>query len=188
MKMFLKRSFWAMLTVYLALWLVISLVAGVILEDYKDVINASLGLTGFRTETINTGVEEDLEYFKSNYIQVDENGDPIYVIDENGYKHQVYDDIALKADAVQKAYQVQREGSTILWNNADNGLPLAEGDKVSLFSHSSADWVYSGFGSGIANTTGSSNMNKALTNAGLSVNKTLWDFYRSGAGKSYIRD
>ena len=54
MKMFLKRSFWAMLTIYLALWLVISMVAGVILEDYKNVINSSLGLTGYRTETITT--------------------------------------------------------------------------------------------------------------------------------------
>lgn len=188
MKMFLKRSFWAMLTVYLALWLVISLVAGVILEDYKNVINAALGLTGFRTETINTGVEEDLEYFKSNYIQVDENGDPIYVTDENGYKHQVYDDAELHKAAIEKAYQVQREGSTILWNSDDNGLPLNPGDKVSLFSHSSVDWVYSGFGSGGANTTSSNDMKEALNNAGLSVNNTLWNFYKSGAGKGYVRD
>ena len=188
MKMFLKRSFWAMLTVYVALWLVVSLVAGVILEDFKNVINSSLGLTGYRTETIDTGVEEDLEYFKSKYVQYNEDGTIKYVTEENGYTHQVYDDVALREAAIAKAYQVQREGSTILWNNADNGLPLAEGNKVSLFSHSSVDWVYSGFGSGRANTSGSADMKKALTNAGLSVNTTLWDFYKSGAGKDYVRD
>ena len=188
MKMFLKRSFWAMLTVYLALWLVIAMVAGVILEDYKNVINGSLGLTGYRTETIDTGVEEDLEYFKSKYVQYDADGNILYVTDENGYTHQVYDDVALRQAAIEKAYQVQREGSTILWNNADNGLPLAQGNKVSLFSHSSVAWVHSGFGSGRANTSGSNDMKKALTNAGLSVNDTLWNFYKSGAGKDYVRD
>ena len=188
MKMFLKRSFWAMLTIYVALWLVVSLVAGVILEDYKNVINGSLGLTGYRTETIDTGEEEDLEYFKSKYVQYDADGNVLYVTDENGYTHQVYDDAALREAAIAKAYQVQREGSTILWNNADNGLPLAEGNKVSLFSHSTVDWVYSGFGSGRANTTGSKNMKDALKNAGLSVNETLWNFYKTGAGKDYVRD
>ena len=187
MKMFLKRSFWAMLTAYVALWLVVSLVAGVILEDFKNVINSSLGLTGYRTETITTE-GEDLEYFKSKYVQYNEDGTIKYVTDENGYTHQVYDDAALREAAIAKAYQVQREGSTILWNNADNGLPLAEGNKVSLFSHSTVDWVYSGFGSGRSNTTGSKNMKDALKNAGLSVNETLWNFYKTGAGKDYVRD
>ena len=128
MKMFLKRSFWAMLTIYLALWLVISMVAGIILEDYKNVINSSLGLTGYRTETITTE-GEDLEYFKSKFVQYDADGNILYVTDENGYTHQVYDDVALREAALEKAYQVQREGSTILWNT-ENGLPLAEGNKV----------------------------------------------------------
>ena len=188
MKMFLKRSFWAMLTVYIALWLVISLVAGVILEDFKNVINSSLGLTGYRTEIIDTGVEEDLEYFKSKYVQYNEDGSIKYVTEENGYTHQVYDDKALREAAIEKAYQVQREGTTILWNSDTNGLPLADGNKVSLFSHSSVDWVYSGFGSGRSNTTGSKNMKDALKNAGLSVNETLWNFYKTGAGKDYVRD
>ena len=186
MKMFLKRSFWAMLTIYLALWLVISMVAGIILEDYKNVINSSLGLTGYRTETITTE-GEDLEYFKSKYVQYDADGNILYVTDENGYTHQVYDDVALREAALEKAYQVQREGSTILWNT-ENGLPLAEGNKVSLFSHSSVAWVYSGFGSGAVWTSGSSDMKKAFNNAGLSVNDTLWNFYKSGEGKDYTRE
>lgn len=186
MSIFTKKSAWALLSVYMCLWLVIVMVAGGILDGYKNVINATLGLTGYRTETIVTE-GEDLEYFKSNFVQRDEDGNVIYTTDEDGYVHELYDDVALRAAALEKANQVQREGTTILWNSDKNGLPLSEGDKVSLFSHSTVDWVYSGGGSGGARTSGASDMKKALTNAGLSVNNTLWDFYKSGAGKDYIR-
>ena len=183
---FLKKSFWAMLSLYMCLWLIIALVAGSVLDSFKNVINATLGLTGYRTETIVTE-GEDLEYFKSKYVQYNEDGSIKYVTDDDGYTHQVYDDVALRAAALEKASQVQREGTTILWNNDDSGLPLEKGDKVSLFSRSTVDWVYSGGGSGGARTNGASDMKKALTNAGLSVNNTLWDFYKSGVGKDYVR-
>ncbi len=186
MKVFYKKSIWVMLTIYLSLWLAATLVAGVILDGYKKTINATLGLTGYRTETITTE-GEDLEYFKSDYVQKDANGNVLYTTDENGYRHQVYDDAALKRVALQKARQVQREGTTILWNSATNGLPLAKGNKVSLFSHSSVDWVYGGQCSGRPRVVGASNMKTALTNAGLTVNNTLWNFYASGAGSSYKR-
>lgn len=183
---FLKKSFWAMLSIYMCLWLAISVVAGTVLDSYKNVINATLGLTGYRTETITTE-GEDLEYFKSNYVKYNEDGTIQYVTDEDGYTHQVYDDASLRNDALAKADQVQREGTTILWNSVETGLPLEKGDKVSLFSRSTVDWVYSGGGSGNARTNGASDMKKALTNAGLSVNTTLWDFYKSGVGKDYVR-
>ena len=184
--MFLKKSFWAMLSIYMCLWLVIAMVAGSVLDSYKNVINATLGLTGYRTETIVTE-GEDLEYFKSNYVQYNEDGTIKMVTDEDGYTHQVYDDVALRAAALEKASQVQREGTTILWNSDESGLPLEKGDKVSLFSRSTVDWVYSGGGSGGARVNGASDMKKALTNAGLSVNSTLWDFYKTGVGKDYVR-
>ncbi len=184
MKIFPKKSAMVMLTVYVSLWLVIVMIAGNILDGYKNTINAALGLKGYRVET--SSVEgEDLEYFKSDYVKKNEDGSIMYITDENGYKHQVYDDAALRADALEKANQVQREGTTILWNN--DGLPLDKGDKVSLFSHSSVDWVYAGSGSGRAHTSGAADMKKALTNAGLSINDTLWNFYKSGEGKGYTR-
>ena len=70
---FLKKSFWAMLSLYMCLWLIIALVAGSVLDSFKNVINATLGLTGYRTETIITE-GEDLEYFKSDYVKVNEDG------------------------------------------------------------------------------------------------------------------
>ena len=187
MNIFPKKSTMVMLTAYMSLWLVVVMIAGNILDGYTNTINTALGLKGYRVETSN--IEgEDLEYFKSNYVQYNEDGSIKYVTDENGYTHQAYDDAALRADAIEKANQVQREGTTILWNSDDNGLPLDKGDKVSLFSHSSVDWVYSGGGSGTARTNGASDMKKALTNAGLEINSTLWNFYKTGAGKDYVRN
>ena len=187
MNIFRKKSIWVLMTVYMSLWLAAVMLGGIILNDYKNVINATLGLSGIRTEILDTGADEDLEYFKSDYVQYDADGNVLYTTDKDGYKHQVYDDKALRKAALEKANQVQREGTTILWNSDDNGLPLEKGDKVSLFSHSTVDWVYSGGGSGNARTNGASDMKKALTNAGLSVNSTLWDFYKSGEGSSYTR-
>ena len=180
-----KKSFWALMTVYMSIWLVIVMVAGTVLEDYKMLINGILGLPGYRVENVATE-DEDLEHFKSKFVKKDANGNVIYVTDADGYVHQAYDDDALLKASTEKAMQVQREGTTILWNSDDNGLPLSEGDKVSLFSHSSVAWGYSGGGSGKAFK--GDNMKDALTKAGLSVNGTLWDFYSKGAGKDYVRD
>lgn len=186
MKIFRKKSVWVLLSSYLCLWLVVALVAGSILESYKGVLNATLGLTGYRTETVSAE-DGDYEYFKSNFVQTDEEGNILYKTDADGYVHQVYDDVALREAALEKANQVQREGTTILWNSETNGLPLEKNDKVSLFSHSSVDWVYSGGGSGGARVNGASDMKEALTAAGLEVNPTLWSFYTTGAGKDYVR-
>ena len=185
MKFLFKRSFWAMITIYVSILLVISMVAGSIMNDYSKVINNALGLKGYRIETTETDEEEDLEYFKSQFVKRDENGEIIYVVDENGYVRQAYDDDALREAAIDKAMQVQREGTTILWNSSDNGLPLEKGDKVSLFSKSSVSWGYSGGGSGAANK--GDDMKTAFTKAGLEVNSTLWDFYKKGPGKDYNR-
>ena len=73
MKMFLKRSFWAMLTIYLAIWLVISLVAGVILEDFKNVINGGVVEKTFRpTEKFEEAFAESM---MSDKVEVSFNGD-----------------------------------------------------------------------------------------------------------------
>ena len=178
MNFIFKRSFWAMLTVYMSVLLVIVMVASGILQDYTKVINNTLGLKGYRVETINTdGEDEDLEYFKSQLVKKDENGNIIYITEDSGYIHQAYDDEALRAAAINKAMQVQREGTTILWNSDSSGLPLSEGDKVSLFSQSTVSWGYSGGGSGAAYK--GNDMKTALTNSGLSINKTLWNFYKN---------
>ena len=185
MKFLQHKSLWVLLTVYLALWLIVAVIAGFITDGLKNTINSALNLTGYRTENVSTE-GQDTEYFKSKYVQKDDGGNVLYKTEENGYKHQVYDDKALIAADIAKADQVQREGTTILWNT-ENGLPLAKGDKVSLLSRSSVDYVYSGRGSAAAYTKGAPTMQTALEDAGLTVNPDLWEFYKTGAGKNYVR-
>ena len=82
--------------------------------------------------------------------------------------------------------QVEAEGATLL-TNVDKALPLKKGAKVSLFSTSSVNIVYGGTGSANVDTSRSDNLKKALEKEGFAVNKTLWDFYETGAAKEYTR-
>ena len=75
------------------------------------------------------------------------------------------------------AEQVEAEGAVLLMNNG--ALPLAKGDKVSAVSHSSVDIVYGGTGSGSVDASSAPTLQQSLTDAGLEVNQTLWDFYLS---------
>lgn len=188
MKVF-KKPLWIALTAVFVVLFVAMMVAGSIANSYRRTINNYFQLPNYRTETILT--EEtaniDREYFKSEFVQYGDDGEPLYVQDEgSGYIHQFYDDRALHDYNTQVALQVQREGTTILWNE-NGGMPLAKGNKVSLFSASSVDYVSSGWGSGAADTSGAPNMYTALSEAGLDVNVRLWQFYNSGAGSKYRR-
>lgn len=80
----------------------------------------------------------------------------------------------------------------VLLENSDapgKGLPLkteaSNKTKVSLFSHSSVDIIAGGTGSGtgVASVT----LKDAFEAQNFEVNKTLWDFYSTGGGKSYKR-
>ena len=75
-------------------------------------------------------------------------------------------------------YQMEAEGAALLMNEND-ALPLSAGSKVSLFSISSVNPVYGGTGSGNVDASKAVNLKDSLTNAGISVNETLWDFYTS---------
>lgn len=182
MKVFKKRSVWCLLTAWVAVWLIIAIIAGVVTTNYVRPINQALGLAGFRTETIvpENGEKIDSEYYKSAFVKKDENGNILY----NDDGMQIYDDAALHKADVEIADRVQREGAAILWNESksgDKGLPLAKNAAVSLFGHSSVAVAYSGSGSGSVYAKASPTMKAAFESAGLSVNDTLWNFYMSKA-------
>ena len=82
-------------------------------------------------------------------------------------------------------YQVEAEGAVLLMNNG--ALPLAAGSKVSTLSSSSVNIVYGGTGSGNVDASAADDLKTALEKSGFSVNPTLWDFYKNGAGSSYNR-
>ncbi len=79
------------------------------------------------------------------------------------------------------------EGEAIvLLHNKNNALPLSASEKkLAVFGQNSVDFVYGGSGSGSVDTSSAPTLKKALERAGYSVNETLWDFYTTGAGKSY---
>ena len=189
-KLFRKRI-WIPTTSVLGFFTLVLTIGTPIAEQYRNTLNTEIfNLESTRIERDETA-DADLEYYKSHYVKKDENGNPLYVTDASGYKHQVYDDEALFNQDQIKAKQVQREGTTILWNNK-NAFPLSESQKLSLFSQSSCNIVLSGSGSGWAMNkyTDSQPINdfkQALEQVGYSVNSTLWNFYKSGDGKSYRR-
>ncbi|MCH3909143.1 MAG: glycoside hydrolase family 3 C-terminal domain-containing protein [Bacilli bacterium] len=76
------------------------------------------------------------------------------------------------------------EGITLLQN--DGSLPLSKGTKISLFSHSSVDPIYTGTGSG-SSSASKTTLKESIIDAGFTLNETLWDFYASGNGSSYVR-
>ena len=82
--------------------------------------------------------------------------------------------------------RTEGEGAVLL-KNENSALPLAAGSKISFFSHSSVDLVYSGTGSGSVDTSTAPSLRKACESRGMSVNDKLWAFYNTGAGSGYTR-
>lgn len=75
------------------------------------------------------------------------------------------------------------EGFVLLYNSEEEnkGLPIASGNKISLFSASSVDLLAGGTGSGVS--TMSSDMKTALNDLGYQINESLWKFYSDNHGK-----
>ncbi len=82
----------------------------------------------------------------------------------------------LEAAGKAVAEQVAAEGIVMLLNNG--ALPLASDAKVSTVSHSSVDIITCGTGSADIDTSGAPSLKEALEEVGLTVNPTLWDFYK----------
>lgn len=78
------------------------------------------------------------------------------------------------------------EGFVLLYNkeDANKGLPIKSGTKLSLFSASSVDLLAGGTGSGVSTMT--SDMKTALNDLGYSINESLWKFY-SDNHRQYTR-
>ena len=105
----------------------------------------------------------DVEYYKSDFNSPSE----LYAYEE------------------QLVAEIVEEGITLLENNGI--LPLAKGTKLSIFSHSSVDLVSGGSGSGSGSFELTSDLKEGLEGAGLVVNESLWNFYKSGNGSKYKR-
>lgn len=145
---------WTVLTTISAILLVVAFIGNNIAQNYASIINLYLNTSTYKL--IKGETDEDTEYFKSDFASEAE----------------------LVAFEQELCATVEAEGATLLKND-NNALPLGQGAKVSLFSHSSVDLMYGGTGSGKVDTSSAPTLKTALENVGISINETLWDFYSS---------
>lgn len=149
-----KVVLWSVLTGICAVLLVVAIVGTSVAQTYATAINVAL-----QTETHQiTGSTDsaDAQYFTSNFASPED----------------------LVAHEQELCRQVEGEGAVLLLNRND-ALPLKDGARVSLFSHSSVDLMYGGTGSGSVDTSSAATLKSAMLRSGAIVNETLWDFYSS---------
>ena len=99
-------------------------------------------------------------------------------------KYKTADEAAKAAEDVCE--EIENEG-VVLLKNEDGALPLnvQSESKISLFGVCSIDYYWGGTGSGAVEIDKDMNLKELFTDAGFSVNETLWNFYESGAAKGY---
>ena len=155
------RKICAVLISLLALALAVVIVAAnVLTSTYSAMISMALGQATFKIEG-----GADPQYYESAFATEQEMNDR----------------------AAEICRQIEQEGMVLL-KNEGGALPLDPGAKVSLLSQNAVDLVYGGTGAGSVDTSSAPDLKTALEAAGLEVNPTLWDFYTTGAGKSYRKE
>ncbi len=150
------------ISIGMAVLLIFSVALNVLsLTKFDNIFEKFFGSTetSLRGDTLGA----DVDYYKSDFSSAAE----LYEYEE------------------KKVAEIAEEGITLLENNGI--LPLNVGTKLSIFSHSSVDLVSGGSGSGSGSFELTKDLKEGLENAGLVVNDTLWDFYKSGAGSKYKR-
>lgn len=151
---------WSILTCLSAPLAIIMAVATFFISMFDNTMSIFVGGTFFELEN----EDPHAIYFKSDYDSAEE--------------------MVAAGEALCKL--VEAEGAALLLNN-NHALPLEKGSKVSLFSNNSVNIVYGGTGSGNIDASTANTLKDSLTNAGLEVNTTLWDFYLSEEGQEYVR-
>lgn len=176
-----SRSVWTLLAVFFILFTVFLGVGTSIATDNSAAINMTLGVEPYKKIQVGDGDGEDLDHYKSNFIERDGSGEPLYSEDANGNKYTIKNDSDMRANSKRISEQAAVEGSVILWNDGD-ALPLAEGSKISLFGMATAsgNYVFSGSGSGHVDTvpTGGT-LASVLTEKGFAVNSDLTARYEA---------
>ena len=156
-----KKSIVA-LSAGMAVLLVFTIVANVLsVAKFDNIFEKFFGATPSTIKGDNLGA--NVEYVKSEFDSPSE----LYAYEE------------------KKVAQIAQEGITLLENKGV--LPLKQGTKISIFSHSSVDLVSGGSGSGSGSFELTKDLKEGLEKADLSVNETLWNFYKTGAGSKYKR-
>ncbi len=132
----------------------VSCTGTVIALENADAINSALGTASFELVTNPDAANMDTEYYKSDYS-----------------------DLASLIEAgAAMTEEVMAEGAVLLKNDND-ALPLAAGNKVSVFGVTSADPIYGGTGSGAVDASKAVSFYSGFEAAGLELNPTLKERY-----------
>ena len=89
----------------------------------------------------------------------------------------------LGGETARVSEEIEAEGMVLL-KNEDGCLPLGPDQRLSLFSESTVDMLYSGTGSGQVSTADVPTLRQAFESAGYAVNDTLWSFYEETTGST----
>ena len=153
----LKKIFLNVTSVGLAVFMLGSVIA----SENAAAVNTALGAKTYKIVDAESGKNgEYVRYYESKYDSIAD----------------------LKAAGYDKSRQAEAEGAVLLKND-NQALPLKTG-AVSLFGVTSVDPVYGGTGSGAVSAEDAPKYVDALEASGLTVNKTLSDWY---AGSDYKR-
>lgn len=154
------KGLWTALSIVFTVLFAFMMIAGPIANSYEAIINMVL-----HTESSKTiGGENATDFFVPDYINA-----------------------ADQAKAAQELCKLVEASGAVLLENRNGALPLDKGAKVTLLGNGSADFIYSGGGSGNMDTSRMKYLKEALEADGFAVNPTLWSFYTEGAGKGYRR-
>ncbi len=127
-------------------------------DNFAGVINKALDLEDKANIQVTIGdpSKYDSKYFKSDYKSTED----------------------LEKSDKEIAEELTEEGSVLL-KNENNALPISKTAKVTLLGHSSCNMLVCGTGSADINADGAPTLYETLTARGVSVNKTVWDYYMS---------
>lgn len=154
------KGLWTAFSIIFSILFIFFMIAGPIANSYEAIINMVLHTESFKT----IGGEEAIDFFTPDYATSEE-----------------------QAKAAQELCRlVEANGAVLLMNN-DKALPLSKGAKVTLLGTTSANFIYSGSGSGSMDTSKMKYLKQALEDDGYAVNETMWNFYFSGNGAKYRR-
>ncbi|MDO4272078.1 MAG: glycoside hydrolase family 3 protein [Eubacteriales bacterium] len=126
---------------------------------YKELISVHFNQS---SQKVVSAEDEETEHFTSDYDNTEK----------------------MKKHLQEVGTKIEEEGMVLL-ENKDNALPIDTGSKISVFGQDSVDPIYGGGGAGSVDTSKAVDLKASFESAGLDINKTLWDFYESGAGSSY---
>ena len=149
-----RVKLWGVLTPVFAVLLAASIVGNSVANYYSTTLNVALDVETYRI--VKGDSNENTDYFTSDFASDEERA----------------------AYEAELCAAVEAEGATLLLNN-NNALPLASGAKVSLFGRGSVDLMYGGTGSGGVSTDNAPTLKDALTEQGIQINETLWNWYDS---------